>query len=609
MWISRLRVTGGFLTGLDVSFQRGLNVVIGPRGSGKTTLLELIRHGLGAAHADPSRREAEERRIFYLLGDGEVVLDIEGDRQSYRLVVDAHGGGRRLETANVALILGQNELASIASNADSRLRLIDLRAQLNSSSQVDPEVAEVTNLLAELRDQIDELADDVAQRPALQADLEVMVAEEASLMGEATLELTQNRQQLHRLEGELLQLQADLNQAHSFEEQLSRSLAAHAVAATALNELTALPLAPELEDQVAGHLDVAQQLLARYRLELESVLRVLERAQDFRRTREPELRSLAEPIRTELNEAERGLGELTARARNLRSQIARLGEKQERLDALRRRYAELHNRRTDLLERAETQSEEEYLARIAVADNVSRNLSSRVTVSIEHLADAGEFRSFLAGALQGSGMKYTAVADAFSRHLLPRQLLELIEERDWERASLLTNLPADRINRAFQWMGNPETLSSLSLVRLADRADFLLLDGSSLKSVEELSTGQKCAVTLPILLTEHERTLVLDQPEDHLDNAYLVDNVVVGLNNRSSAQAQTIVATHNANIPVLGSAALVLSMESDGRRGYISKQGSYDDDWIVTAITTVMEGGEEAFRKRAMFYRTHGIAP
>ncbi|GAA1240326.1 hypothetical protein GCM10009633_11700 [Janibacter melonis] len=597
------------MTGLDVSFQRGLNVIIGPRGSGKTTLLELIRHGLGAEHADPSRREAEERRIFYLLGDGEVVLDIEGDRQSYRLVVDAHGGGRRVEMANVALLLGQNELESIASNADSRLRLIDLRAQLTSSSQVDPEVAEVTSLLAELRDQIDELAEDVAQRPALQADLEVMVAQEASLMSEATLELSENRQLLHRLEGELLQLQADLNQAHSFEEHLSKSLATHSIAATAFNELTILPLATELQEKVAGHLDVAKQSLTRYRLELESVSRLLDRERQSRRTREPELRSLAEPIRTQLNEAERGLGELTARARNLRSQIARLGEKQERLEVLRRRYAETQDRRTDLLTRAETQSEQQYLARVAVADNVSRNLSSRVTVSIEHLADAGEFRKFLGGALQGSGLKYTAVADAFSRHLLPRQLLELIEERDWDRASLLTNLPADRVSRAFQWMANPETLSALSLVRLADRADFLLLDGSSLKSVEELSTGQKCAVTLPILLTEHERTLVLDQPEDHLDNAYLVDNVVVGLNNRSSAQAQTIVATHNANIPVLGSAASVLSMESNGRRGYVSNQGSYDDDSIVTAITTVMEGGEEAFRKRAMFYRTHGITP
>jgi ABC-type multidrug transport system ATPase subunit len=50
MWISRIRVTGGFLNGLDVSLAKGLNVVVGPRGAGKTTFLELLRHAVGAQH-------------------------------------------------------------------------------------------------------------------------------------------------------------------------------------------------------------------------------------------------------------------------------------------------------------------------------------------------------------------------------------------------------------------------------------------------------------------------------------------------------------------------------------------------------------------------------
>jgi len=119
----------------------------------------------------------------------------------------------------------------------------------------------------------------------------------------------------------------------------------------------------------------------------------------------------------------------------------------------------------------------------------------------------------------------------------------MIENFDIETAARVTELPADRILRAFEHLNSPEILADLSAIQLGDVADFMLMDGSMLKSVESLSTGQKCAVTLPILLTEHTRLLILDQPEDHLDNAFLVDSVVVSLNKRSGASAQTIIGT------------------------------------------------------------------
>jgi len=40
--IRRIKVTGGFLDGIDLNFAPGLNCVIGERGTGKTTLLEFI---------------------------------------------------------------------------------------------------------------------------------------------------------------------------------------------------------------------------------------------------------------------------------------------------------------------------------------------------------------------------------------------------------------------------------------------------------------------------------------------------------------------------------------------------------------------------------------
>jgi len=144
------------------------------------------------------------------------------------------------------------------------------------------------------------------------------------------------------------------------------------------------------------------------------------------------------------------------------------------------------------------------------------------------------------------------------------------------------------------------------MVTLLDTVDVRLVDGAVEKSVESLSTGQKCAVTLPIILAEQGKSLLLDQPEDHLDNEFLVDNVVKILRARSHKGLQTIVATHNANIPVLGEAQNVVALVSNGESGSIRELGAFDEDAIVARVTTLMEGGRKAFKRRAAFYDEHG---
>jgi predicted ATPase len=108
-------------------------------------------------------------------------------------------------------------------------------------------------------------------------------------------------------------------------------------------------------------------------------------------------------------------------------------------------------------------------------------------------------------------------------------------------------------------------------------------------------------VILPITLEHKERVLVVDQPEDHLDNAFVVDTLIKAIRNRSDS-SQMLVSTHNANIPVLGDASQVITMGSDGQRGFVSHVGPLDDQATVEAISLIMEGGREAFARRARFY-------
>ena len=112
---------------------------------------------------------------------------------------------------------------------------------------------------------------------------------------------------------------------------------------------------------------------------------------------------------------------------------------------------------------------------------------------------------------------------------------------------------------------------------------------------------------LPLILQHSGRVLIVDQPEDHIDNAFIADTLIVSVLARM-ANSQIIFSTHNPNIPVLGNADRVIQLSSDGRRGFPLLVSDLDDPSVIDAITTVMEGGAEAFKKRATFYNLYKIS-
>ena len=86
------------------------------------------------------------------------------------------------------------------------------------------------------------------------------------------------------------------------------------------------------------------------------------------------------------------------------------------------------------------------------------------------------------------------------------------------------------------------------------------------KKLGELSTGQKATALLYLLLMETKAPLVLDQPEDNLDNRFISEGIVPKIRSEKRRR-QFIFATHNANIPVLGDAELIVGMKAAGEAG------------------------------------------
>lgn len=606
MWVSRLRINGGFLNGLDVSFIQGLNVVVGPRGAGKTTLLELIRHAIGAEHADKSRERSRKELLAAVLGSGEVVLDLQDDEGASQIVVDAKGRGRRPELSQSVLVLGQSELEDIASDAASRLKLLDLRAGGSSAEPDRSLIGQLTRKVFDLRKVLETLSEETSKRSGLEADREIYRSQEAALVGESSSPLAAQRDSLKVTEEKANTLTRTLEALARVGKANVRFQSSVTQASDLAADVASLSVeVPDLSVEVLPRMAQVQDLLNSV-LELSNEVELsLGIRSDLSVAEEKHLKEIAVPLRANLDEAEAGLGQLTAQIRNVNAQLLELDAVDARIASIQRELQSLIAGREQEYSHIESAEETLFQARLEVAAETSHQIDSHIVVVVQHLSDTREFRAVLLDSLKGTHTR-AALIDSLAARILPRLLLELVELNDVDGLASVGDLTLEQSARVIGALDSPDYLSRLSEVALRDNVDFLLRDGAVDKSVDTLSTGQKCAVTLPIVLAERHRTLILDQPEDHLDNAYLVDHVVTGMTRRTAQSVQTIVATHNANIPVLGSAGRVFVLASDGQHGHVSEQGQFDQSDIVNAITSLMEGGRDAFARRSEFYEKHG---
>jgi energy-coupling factor transporter ATP-binding protein EcfA2 len=117
------------------------------------------------------------------------------------------------------------------------------------------------------------------------------------------------------------------------------------------------------------------------------------------------------------------------------------------------------------------------------------------------------------------------------------------------------------------------------------------------KPIDLGSIGLKSTAVLSLLLAAKDQPLIIDQPEDDLDNHY-VYTVVVNLLRKSKFLRQIIIATHNANIPVNGDAESIAAFEVVNRMGRLKLLGSIDRPDVKEEVSMIMEGSAEAFRLR-----------
>jgi hypothetical protein len=223
-------------------------------------------------------------------------------------------------------------------------------------------------------------------------------------------------------------------------------------------------------------------------------------------------------------------------------------------------------------------------------------------------ADIGEPNVGDAGILGGLYQNYPSEdcgVDEFELRLgsIKHQLTAL-SHGSYDAASV-RKAKDQRFNSHIQQL-KPEDLDRLSFWFPSDSLKVSYCpqaDGKKFKSIDHGSPGQKTAAILAFLLAYGDEPMVLDQPEDDIDNLLIYGLIVQQLRN-TKQRRQIVVITHNANIVVNGDAELVTVLAHNGQT-HITISGGLQEQGVREEICRVMEGGRDAFEMR--YKRINGV--
>jgi energy-coupling factor transporter ATP-binding protein EcfA2 len=624
-FLKSIEINGGFLPGFCLSLPAGLTCIIGPRGSGKSTFVEALRFGM----AGPSR--ASKKRLDLIeanLGPGSLITlstcsTADGGgytiRRGYKEQVSLiDDNGKAITTVDLDRgtflpldAYSDKEIESIADDSlgDRRRSLLD-ELESGPLSQIHLCIAEqrraleansdkiraASRLINDLTEQIEEMGDARARLDALPPLVEGVASEAVRVAArQCQLNAQENRHlddSIKSVTGFRVDLEALITGMYDNASDPSAPLDSSAGSAnvnileTAQTEINSyLSAARQQIGTAIDSLKMAESKL----LDTQTDLIAVHTEQDAQYAKLMEKDAAAGRIiqeRTSAEDAVSRLDQITSQRADVRSQLQRLEVERK---TLRGNYLLERGRLSELRER--------------VAQRLENEAGAKVRIRVRRNGDNTNYQQLLTEALRGARVRnQTEIVEKLMR-LQPDQLAQLITKNNLSEFEAQMSLGDERARKVLENLRLTLDPLNLETTAIDDRIfiELNLSTGSvsNFKDASELSRGQKCTALLPLLLARRDSPLVIDQPEDNLDNHFIYETVVENIR-RMKVRRQMVFITHNANIPVLAEADLVVVLNSDGKIGYIEKAGTLDE--CREEIIDLLEGGREAFELRSRKY-------
>lgn len=594
--VTTVEVEGGFHTGMKAALAPGLNAIIGGKGTGKSTLIEILRYvidgrepliGDGEANRRFNFKANAEARFGVIDREGEpYVVHRSGDDVPARLLRDGEDTGVEVRRRFDVRVFGQRELQELA-NRDDVLR--DFVAS-QAGPQWDDALKEERSLIADLG----------------AANIEINQIESAlDRMEESVEELKDVEERLLRARDK----GADSLVAES--DTLARADRAVAgvvdwpdVVSAALNGLhetlpapvvTDHPLVPQsLQEQVRRLESDVEQAVTELRSSVSATVAEVQEPSDQWEKIHQEERS-----RLQAELADAGIGnpqELNA-LQERKAVLTRLVE--GRADALKRKET-LDDERKGLIESLGEVRRQKSRSTEDAARDLTVRVGDRVRVTTDPLADRSQLLGLFEEQLQGRGVRKAQLEKLAA--LQPSAIAEAMRDGPGALEALgCTGSTAAKVAEL-----PPSTARAVEECDLPDEVVVEINLGTegaeNWASVQDVSPGQRATALLALALASGTSPLIIDQPEDDLDNRYIYDEFVKVLGDVCKRR-QVIVATHNANVAVLGDAELVLALDADSGRSRILALGGLESPAVAEIARSILEGGDEAFEARHRRYR------
>lgn len=620
--VLRMTITGGYLDGVRVDFSDHLNTVIGGRGTGKSTLLECLRYALDFPPKGRQALKHHQEIIKENLGRaaGRLELMVLSSAQNGRQYTVSRRYGEppivRDLDGNVSTLLprdllpgidiyGQNEIYELAQDETSRLQLLDRflpqdgdyeskstdvhrrltenqRKLVKSFSDLDDVKAQVDRL-PKLEEQLrgfEELGikEKLAKTSLIAREREIAkgAAESVRSLQDALADFRSSMPDLAFISDEALEGLPDVAQLTAVRttlEGISQVFTGHLTSMTTLL------------DEASGKLNVQQdawqQAIQGHEVELEKALRTLPSA------------------------AGKSGQEVGAAYQRLMGDIERIKPMKAKLSTHEGQGNTLKQERRNLLAELSDLRGQRIQALQKAAKRLNRRLQGKLKVEIVPEADRSPLLNFLLDCkLEGVGEKRLAWIEE-AETISPLSLAQSIQNRsaDVQQEWGVTQMVAEALTKL-----QPSQLMELEALELDHRVDISLnvAHGQAdpvFRPLSKLSTGQQCTAILHMLLLENVDPLIMDQPEDNLDNAFIAERIVTELRSAKTSR-QFLFSTHNANIPVFGDAEWIgvfTAAENLGCLG-LEAQGSIDVPMIRDQVASILEGGRDAFIQRKEKY-------
>lgn len=593
-YIKSILFEGGKLDGIHINFSPELNNFIGIRGSGKSTILELIRYTLGipltAASVDIKYKND---LVQFMLGSGgkAVLTIVNKDGEEYRVekIYDQKEDiyKNNIPIAGISLegisfdrpiFFGQKDLSNKDADFESDLinRLIGYKLR-SKQNEIDTKKREIHRLINDIR-QLKDLEE---------------------LKKETLLKINNAKERLRKFRE--LGVEEKLKQQTQFDADITQI---DEIIRSADNYITELATMIEHYDyffaQSNPDSSLNKEIFADFSVELLALQKEYGALKQMR-ARSADIVKRMNDILIRLKSKKEGLKDEFARIKreinsdsinpddflNLNRiietskltllQIDKSEEKRteynlnlnEKLIQLNQLWLDKHN----LLKKETTKINE---------------TNSSLSIEVEFKGKRHDFKAKLKDVFRGTNIydtTYDRIVEEF------RDFVEIYKNNDRLGTILNENQKLNFMNRF------NENLDSLMVYEVENEVT-INYNG---KPLNNHSLGQRASALILFLLAQRENdVLIIDQPEDDLDNQTIYDEVIKEIK-RLKGEMQFIFATHNANIPVLGDSEKIVACNFDDKRIEI-EEGSVDNRQIQHAIVDIMEGGEEAFSKRKNIY-------